>query len=593
MNDGPYKPRSRLSKTLREVLIDKDALGYFIQFMDSKSVVALIKFWLDVESFRSAATCTDENDGMLLSPEDRSIMSSISADLNSPIDHFDDVFDSISIKAVENNCSKPLDYKSEQCFLKNGNRKRRTLSCQSDISKVEDDNISASTDCDSLYLTGESENDNKSTYKTIESENEFTSSNKILGSVHSLQTDVFQTGRGAHKECANGFDCMKLEIKRTYSVPQDFEDNQLTRTISMNSLKKRKDFYSSIHQDAMRISKKYICENAPYHIKLPDTIRSEVLNKIQSNTIEPEMFTPAQELVFMQIENNYFTHFLRSDFNTKHQIDVLTSGNVILEDILFNETALFHFMEYLEQESPVNRDFIEFWLSAVNFRQTAHYDNEQMQSDAMTLYDKYFSLQALNPLNLGDKVRFHVEQNICREEGPAITCFDLPLKIVQNYLEKNYLKPFLMSQLFFKYLNELINSINTNPWPKFGHRKSGSDASSEISVTNSTVHKNCKNKSKDKFDMSIETRSMTDPDSLWRRKQCGLKFGHVNNLGRFQSDLEREPESKSNWRLSKAMKRFVNKKDVTKEEIAWQVAEMIVKDITSLTLNHEFNDDPS
>lgn len=37
--------------------------------------------------------------------------------------------------------------------------------------------------------------------------------------------------------------------------------------------------------------------------------------------------------------------FLKSDFHCKHQIDVLTSGDVQLADILYNETAFFHFIE--------------------------------------------------------------------------------------------------------------------------------------------------------------------------------------------------------------------------------------------------------
>jgi len=41
----------------------------------------------------------------------------------------------------------------------------------------------------------------------------------------------------------------------------------------------------------------------------------------------------------------YFNDFLRSDFYCKHQIDVLTSGNIDLADLLYNETALFYFME--------------------------------------------------------------------------------------------------------------------------------------------------------------------------------------------------------------------------------------------------------
>lgn len=54
---------SRLSKALPEVLTDKSALGYFIQFMDTRKRVALIKFWLEVECLCSASgmpSCTEK-----------------------------------------------------------------------------------------------------------------------------------------------------------------------------------------------------------------------------------------------------------------------------------------------------------------------------------------------------------------------------------------------------------------------------------------------------------------------------------------------------------------------------------------------------
>ena len=60
MND-PLKPRtpmitsSRLSKTFHEVLHDKDALPYFIQFMGSQNAEHIIKFWLDAESFQASS----------------------------------------------------------------------------------------------------------------------------------------------------------------------------------------------------------------------------------------------------------------------------------------------------------------------------------------------------------------------------------------------------------------------------------------------------------------------------------------------------------------------------------------------------------
>lgn len=42
------------------------------------------------------------------------------------------------------------------------------------------------------------------------------------------------------------------------------------------------------------------------------------------------------------------------------------------------------------------------------------------------------------PLGFSDKIRFHVEQNICREDdgGPQPDCFDRPSKIVYNFLNK-------------------------------------------------------------------------------------------------------------------------------------------------------------
>lgn len=45
---------SQLSKTLPQILADKGALGYFIQFMETRNSLALIKFWLEVECLCSS-----------------------------------------------------------------------------------------------------------------------------------------------------------------------------------------------------------------------------------------------------------------------------------------------------------------------------------------------------------------------------------------------------------------------------------------------------------------------------------------------------------------------------------------------------------
>lgn len=51
------------------------------------------------------------------------------------------------------------------------------------------------------------------------------------------------------------------------------------------------------------------------------------------------------------------------------------------------------------------------------------------------LHFRYFSLQASSPLGFPDNLRFEVESNICREEGPLPDCFAKPRHIVLRTIE--------------------------------------------------------------------------------------------------------------------------------------------------------------
>lgn len=75
----------------------------------------------------------------------------------------------------------------------------------------------------------------------------------------------------------------------------------------------------------------------------------------------------------------------------KYQITILTGSEVLISDILYNESALFYFMEFLENEGA--KGMLEFWMAANNFKeqyvsQDHRYDPVQAQNDAMVLYDK-------------------------------------------------------------------------------------------------------------------------------------------------------------------------------------------------------------
>lgn len=55
---------SQLSKSLDEVLRDKDALAYFISYLQSVNADSLVRFWLDAEAFRLAAQRTPSIDAV-------------------------------------------------------------------------------------------------------------------------------------------------------------------------------------------------------------------------------------------------------------------------------------------------------------------------------------------------------------------------------------------------------------------------------------------------------------------------------------------------------------------------------------------------
>lgn len=67
-----------------------------------------------------------------------------------------------------------------------------------------------------------------------------------------------------------------------------------------------------------------------------------------------------------------------------------------------------------------------------------------------------------------------------------------------------------------------------------------------------------------------------------------MSCGFINELGRFESDLQPEPDRKSESKISRTLKKFVNmEEDKVKEDMAYKVAEMIIKDVTSVTLGSQ------
>lgn len=266
-------------------------------------------------------------------------------------------------------------------------------------------------------------------------------------------------------------------------------------------------------------------------------------------------------------------------------------------------------------------------------------------SDALVIYEKWFSLQATSPLNFSNSIRTRVEELICSGDS---NCFDVPIKIVELFLERNCLKKFIKSQLFFKHLSEIMSKVDQN-----GEQQKTAVGiirrnSSYMQSTNGSHNNSSNNKSKNKHrrtnsesvkistqntllagldfpnkrktDLQIDSRQILDPDMLWRRQNSTskLSFGRIDEFGRYERDFEMPtinsqhqqiPSSKSfqgsidvddpqsifeqaRWSsLKNAVRKLVHlPEDSVQQEIAWQVAEMIIKDVTSITLQTNENE---
>ncbi|XP_036435791.1 A-kinase anchor protein 10, mitochondrial isoform X1 [Colossoma macropomum] len=536
VNYQAQETRSRLSKTVEQILHDGVALPYFLQFMETRSAEHLVRFWLEAESFRSTS------------------WSRVRAHSLNSVKHS-------SLAEPASAVGSPGSPDSPSA-------------------------LSTSPGVDG----GESEDPFPS---RIHSSPQDTNSNGGAGTVHRNSICCEGSQRPGTPQQLS----LRVETPTRLSSVSSRSGTPV-KGQSTNALRELSDkLMKSIERDAVNIFTKYISPDAARPIPITEQIRNDIVAKIcgEDGQVDPNCFVIAQSVVFTIIEQQHFSEFLRSHYFCKYQIEVLTSGSVFLADILFCESALFYFSEYMEKEDAVN--ILQFWLAADNFQvqlaaKKGQYDGQEAQNDAMILYDKYFSLQATNPLGFGDSVRMEIESNICREGGPLPDCFTTPLRQAWTTMEKVYMPGFLSSNLYYKYLSDLINSVRADEFvggnsSMSGHSTTpdsdrGSNASEGLQAQQGT--KKAAIKILKNFDEAITVDiASLDPESLYQRPYAGrMTFGKVNELGQFIREAEPEPDVKKSKgsMFSQAMKKWVQgNSDEAQEEMAWKIAKMIVNDV--------------
>ncbi|NXK65893.1 AKA10 protein, partial [Sylvietta virens] len=535
LNYQAQETKSSLSKTLEQVLQDSVALPYFIQFMELRRMEHLVKFWLEAESFHSTTWSRIRAHSL------NTVKQSSLAEPVSPS------------KQQELASSPPAGWLEERLEERlEGSGTARLLRPEPDRTASGQNHVG---------LRGW--------------ESPSAAAALPRGKAHT----------GTHSPPADQQGSSKLSVSNRNSPSSALKD------LSGKLMK-------SIERDAVSTFTKYISPDAAKPIPITEAMRNDIVAKIcgEDGQVDPNCFVTAQSIVFSAMEQEHFSEFLRSHHFCKYQIEVLTSGTVYLADILFCESALFYFSEYMEKEDAVN--VLQFWLAADNFQsqlaaKKGQYDGQEAQNDAMILYDKYFSLQATHPLGFDDSVRLEIESNICREGGPLPNCFTTPLRQAWTTMETVFLPGFLSSNLYYKYLNDLIHSVRGDEFPGGNialsiHGPGSSPDSDSIGSTDGSASQSNVKKANVKilknFDEAIIVDAASlDPESLYQRTYAGkMTFGRVSDLGQFIRESEPEPDVKKSKgsMFSQAMKKWVQgNTDEAQEEMAWRIAKMIVNDV--------------
>uniref|UniRef100_A0A182J232 RGS domain-containing protein n=1 Tax=Anopheles atroparvus TaxID=41427 RepID=A0A182J232_ANOAO len=617
---------SKLSRRMSDILAEQSSMCFFVQYMESRNALSLVKFWLDVESFKAAAF-----ESKHLKP------------VTGIVGHY---FPTGLHRSVSSERYDTISYLSVECDA---------VSMNSCSENTFEDTLSTEDVREVHSLTSQSCTPVPATARDVVEEVD--SKENICNAVGDAKHSMVQ-----EKE-VNQLEVCDIAIMR-----QSLTDDEKTQICeagkgtsvesSSSAAPKTKCeesnvFNSLINSDAVRIYKKYLTINSPHYIEVPATALSTISLTLCSGACSAAIFNEVQQFLLELLERNYLNPFLESSFYCKYTLEVLTSENLTLVDILGSEMALFYFMEYLEQHKK--RHYLECYVAAVNFKQS--FENKiQAQKDAIVLYEKYFSLQATCSLKLSDSVRFKLEEQICSADPANIAvCFELPVQIIERFLEQRFFAGFIKSLLYTRFINELLGKVRTNMSSNVsgmvedsrncasresgnkGHRKTLSDASSDrgvgvmrgnsrefktisshntlLAMSDTNFKRNRKSLvpilhtagtnmpsatgmsgSSGSIDiMQIDSRQLYNPDLLWRRNSpaSGLTFGRVDALGRYERDFDiaGPPSGDDRWnrnKIKRAVRKLVNlSEDKAQEELAWQVAEMIVKDITSVTMNNK------
>ncbi|WKY01027.1 hypothetical protein Q1695_015209 [Nippostrongylus brasiliensis] len=320
--------------------------------------------------------------------------------------------------------------------------------------------------------------------------------------------------------------------------------------------------------DAQNIYSKYIDTYSASTISLPKKISERVFDNLTEDNISPDIFDEAKNFIHSLFELRYFDDFESSVFYKKYQFHVF-SQCCSLEDILY----------FVDDRH--DHDCLQFLIACNTFE--LNYDSlldEESVEDAMSIYDKYFSMQALSPIDIGDALRRSMESEICSVDGrPSRTSFSTAKQFCFLRIRERYIEKFIASPGYLNYLLELEADVrNAIELPKPDReRKCAGSSSSDSQPFLFDRH----------FDGVESRRSSTKlplPSPLPSRTNRRLNLAEVDCMGRYHvlydDSLSQDKTTPS--RIRQTLRKYLDKTTLKEEEVAVEVARTIIADVHSM-----------
>jgi len=255
--------------------------------------------------------------------------------------------------------------------------------------------------------------------------------------------------------------------------------------------------------------------------------------------------------------------------------------NEIRKRLFEEKTIDEHLFDQVQKgiEDNLEKDYLDLFLKS------SYYCRYHCQTeDYLIIFNKFFSPHSPCFLEMSDSIRCQLEKGI---QDNVKFCFDKPMSILMQYFERTYFKQFLQSPVFISYLTECINSLQNYSTSTVQSKESPALRQESSSSKLSKVQKSVNGKNRES--QTNSSLQFNDFDDIWKRNYAGdLQIAYVDKYGKLMSNFEPEPGkvNSNGISLSKLGLKFgLNglSDEKEKEELAWEVAQMIIDDVQNLT----------